>query len=401
MIRLAPLGLLALALLLLAPAASRAALRDSRDPVEPAPQIHLGPPRTIGAGNGVTVAPAGVEIHVAPSRRSARVTAAWEITAPPGPLLLDLPSTLFQVSFPGPGPDPGAPAPPEVEITREDGAALPRLDEVRIDPGSGKVYAVEPTAPSAQTAGVPLFHHRLRLHVPSSGRLLLRAEAVVPSGSDRVRRRVRPPERTHALHGRQDPLVYHFAVAGPAGPAALHLPARTVGRTAYERGALRVAVALMRPFPLGLTVGVGGALAGGPEGGRELAGLLRLGLDGLLPWGDVVSLTADGTTRFTSTGGHGLSAALVYQLHTPAYRAFPLLYLSGHVDLGPVLSIFEDGVAGLRPGLRLGLGANLSALGLLAGADLYPMRADPPPGEAGPGRHVLRYRLSLLLSVGL
>lgn len=392
MIRLAHLGLLALALLLLAPAASRATLRDSRDPVEPAPQVHLGPPRPIDAAGGVTVAPAGVEIHVAPSRRSARITAAWEIAAPPGPLSLDLPSTLFQVSFPGAG------ASVEVEIAREDDFALPRLDEVRIDPGSGKVYAVEPAA-SPMQPGAPLFHHRLRLHVPPTGRLLLRAEAVVPPGSDRVRRRVRPPERTYALHGRQDPMVYHFAVVGPAGPVALHLPARTVGRTAYERGALRAAVALARPFPLGLTVGVGGALAGGPEGGRELAGLLRLGLDGLLPWGDVVSLTADGTTRFTS--GHGLSTALVYQVHTPAYRAFPLLYLSGHVDLGPVLSIFEDSVAGLRPGLRLGLGANLSALGLLAGADLYPMRADPPPGEAGPGRYVLRYRLSLLLSVGL
>src|SRR5581483_8438706 len=93
MVRLATL--LSSLLLLSALAPEARALSDSREPFEPAPVEELGPP----AAPGAQVAPVGARVEIAASRRSARVSAAFSITAPPGELTVEVPSTLFQVHF--------------------------------------------------------------------------------------------------------------------------------------------------------------------------------------------------------------------------------------------------------------------------------------------------------------
>lgn len=363
---------------------------------EPAPLVRLGPPSAPGA----RVQPAGAEVQIEPSRRSARVTARFTIEAPPGPLELSLPSGLFQVRLRADG----AELPSEVERREAPaGGASPAggadaaggaLPEVRIDPGSGRIYARGQGGPAAAA-----YLHRATLTVPPSGRLTLSASAVLSSGHDRRRWRRLLVEQSHLLHARPDFFVYHFAAAGPDGPpGSVHIerPPGTSARARVEGGALRVAAAARRAFPLGATLGLGLAL-GNPElpgEGTVARGLARAGLDLLLPWGDALAVSADLATRFADR--HQLAAALVYQLYTPTLP-FLIVPLGAHLEAGPALDLYPE----LRPGLRLGAAAHLSGLGVLLSADLFPQREPPPAGEAGPDRTVLRYRLGLLLALSL
>ncbi|MCS6914113.1 MAG: hypothetical protein NZ890_12840 [Myxococcota bacterium] len=357
-------------------------LSDSRDPHEPAPMSWLGPPQAPGA----RVEPAGVHVEIAATRRSVRVEASWRVQAPPGPVQLSVPSSLFQVGLWLDG------KPTDAQVEQAPAPEPPAAQDVRIDPDSGRPYA---RAPLRQGPAV-LYIHRFAGVVPPSGQLELRAAAVLSSGFDRKRRRRQVVEQTHLLHRRPDFFVYHFAARGPGGQITLGRPPNTVAQARMVDGVLRIAATARRPLPLAATFGLGLGLSGADGGEQALShqGLLRASLDLLLPWGDALATSVDGGSDLAQH--HHLTCALVYQLYSPSIP-FTLVPLGGHLDVGPAVETWPT----LRPGIRLGLGLHVGPMGLLLSADLFPEQAPSPEEGDAPQARRLRHRIGLLLSLGL
>lgn len=386
---------------------------------EPAPVERIGPPRSDDAA--VTATGRGSQVEIEPSRRSARLLARWDITAPPGPLRLTIPSTLFDLEFrlePAPDGNAGplrAESVERVEPVAQAAAPAPAA-EVRIDPASGAAYAPEATpAPDGAAAPTPRasFVHTLSLIVPASGRLRLQAAARLSSGYDKRHWRRTAFEQSHLLHDRHDVFVYQFAARGPTGGIELAPPPpRTRASAAELQGTQHVAAAEQRAFPLGLTLGLG--LAVGPDSppgtppqptdsrtdGR-VEGLLRIAADWLLPWRDALSLAAEAGSN--AHAGHHAGLALTYQLYTPAFSYVPI---AGHVDAGAVCDLWQTyfggnvGSGSQRCGARLGAAVLAKFVGLSASVDLFPYRLVAAAPDVEPGTKML-YRVGLLATVGL
>lgn len=401
--RLALLGLLGLLAL------PRPARGQGLPATEATPVAELGPPQSPGAA--VQIAAAGTTLRVHPSRRSAQVLATWRLRAAPGPLLLLVPSTLRPLSlFVGatqdaPAADPEGAAGIEVvdvDVVPNPEAATPP-PELRIDPGSAAVYAVSPPGPPAAR-----LVYQLTVEVPESGELLLRARATLSSGLDRRHWRRTNFEQAHALQKRRDPFVYQFAVRGPAGPLTVLAEAGTAASARLIDGVVWAAAGARRPSVIGLTLGLGPAVAAlspEPAGAAPLLvqGLLRAALDVLLPHRDALSLAVEAGSDLRD--GHHVGGALVYQLYTPAW---PYLPLGGHLDLGVSCDLWQSRGVGLglaaapslRCGGRLGILANVGYVGISPSVDIFPPLHEMVAGSTET-RFTAQYRVAILVTVGL
>ena len=401
---------------------------------EPTPVAELGPPQSRGAAVQVTAT--GVTLRVQRSRRSAQVIARWRLRAAPGPLQLLVPSTLRPLTFSGsrndvdtdtdtdtatdsstntdadkaggraPGLD-GAAGVEVADVVSSD-TVLPPVPELRIDPGSGAVYEAG-APPPGPPAG--LVAYLLTVEIPASGELFLRARATLSSGFDRRHWRRTNFEQAHALHKRSDPFIYQFAVRGPAGPLVVIAEPGTVASARVLDGVVRAAAAARRPPVVGLTLGLGpavAALAPDPPGAAGPApllvqGLVRASLDVLLPHRDALALSVEAGSDLRD--GHHVGGALVYQLYTPAW---PYLPLGGHLDLGVSCDLWQSrgvglGLAGapsLRCGGRLGILANVGYVGISPSVDIFPPLSQMAPGSTET-RFTAQYRVAILVTVGL
>lgn len=404
--------------------AAASARADEPRRSEPAPVEELGPPVCEGEPGSAAITARGAQIEIEPSRRSAVLHARWEIAlppgAPPGPLRLAVPSTLFRVDF-RLADAAGAESPLTAEVeAREPGPAPAEFFDLRVDPTSGRVYARDKLAPAdAPPVHRPFLHH-LSVALPPGGRAVLHATAVLSSGFDRHQFRRSAFEQGHLLHDRKDFFVYQFAARGPQGGpetlGLLPLPPRTAARATWaDDGTLRAAAMERRAIPLAATVGLGLAIspeAGSgqspPEPGKgRVEGLVRLAADLLLPWRDALSLAAELGSNLQA--GHHLGFALTYELHSPAFSYLPI---AGHLDLGGVCDAWQTYFAGNlraadshgeRCGPRLGLSVLAKFVGLSLSADLFPYKVSAtlpaPPTE--PSSYAVRYRIGLLATVGL
>lgn len=387
---------------------------------EPTPVAELGPPQ--GRGAAVQIAAAGATLRVHPSRRSAQVIARWRLRAAPGPLQLLVPSTLRPLTFSvanndsdgaeasgrelEPGLD-GAGGVAIVDVVPSD-EVRPPIPELRIDPGSAAVYEVG-APPDRPPAG--LVAYLLTVEVPGSGELVLRASATLSSGLDRRHWRRTNFEQAHALHKRRDPLVYQFAVRGPAGPLTVIAERGTAARARIIDGVLRAAAAAPRPSVVGLTLGIGPAVASlapdppGSAGSAPLLvqGLLRASLDVLLPHRDALAFSVEAGSDLRD--GHHVGGALVYELYTPAW---PYLPIGGHLDLGVSCDLWQSrgvglglqGAPSLRCGGRLGILANVGYVGIAPSVDVFPPLSEMAPGSTET-RFTAQYRVAILVTVGL
>lgn len=389
---------------------------------EPTPVAELGPPQ--GQGAAVQITAAGATLRVHPSRRSAQVIALWRLRAAPGPLQLLVPSTLRPLTFsvakndndsdgaeasgrePEPGLD-GAGGVAIVDVVPSD-EIRPPVPELRIDPGSAAVYEVG-APPDRPPAG--LVAYLLTVEVPGSGELVLRASATLSSGLDRRHWRRTNFEQAHALHKRRDPFVYQFAVRGPAGPLTVIAEPGTAASARIVDGVLRAAAAAPRPSVVGLTLGLGPAVASlspdppGSAGPTPLLvqGLLRASLDVLLPHRDALAFSVEAGSDLRD--GHHVGGALVYQLYTPAW---PYLPIGGHLDLGVSCDLWQSrgvglglpGAPSLRCGGRLGILANVGYVGIAPSVDVFPPLSEMAPGSTET-RFTAQYRVAILVTVGL
>lgn len=410
---------------------ARVVRADELPVAEPTPVAELGPPQSRDAAAQLTAD--GVTIRVHPSRRSAEVIARWRLRAAPGLLQLMVPSSLRPVTFSisgraadsEPAVNAGAQAPssdPGDELVRTGVAVadvvpleenLPPVPQLRIDPQSAAVYTLSgppaaeagPLSPPARAA------HYITVEIPPGGEVTLQASATLSSGFDRKHWRRTHFEQAHALQKRKDPFVYQFAVRGPAGPVAISAAADTAAQVRVLDGVIHASAATRRPPRVGLTVGLGPAIAapppldaqGLPASGLLVSGLLRAALDILLPHRDALALSVEAGSDLQVA--HHVGAALVYQLYTPAWAYLPI---GGHLDVGASCDFWQSrgvglgfaGAESLRCGGRLGLTANVGFLGIAPSVDIFPPLQELTAGSAET-RWTAQYRVAILVTVGL
>ncbi len=394
---------------------------------EPTPIAELGPPQSRGAAMQSTAD--GVTLRVHPSRRSAEVIARWRLRAAPGLLQLMVPSSLRPVTFSISGR--AADAEPALsardqnpsseaydELARAGVAVadvvqleenLPPAPQVRIDPQNASVYTLSgsPAADPAQLSPPARAAHYITVEIPQSGEVTLEARATLSSGFDRKHWRRTHFEQAHALQKRKDPFVYQFAVRGPAGPVAITAAADTAAQVRVIDGVIHASAATRRPPGVGLTVGLGPAIAPPPQddpaSGLLVKGLLRAALDIVLPHRDALALSVEAGSDLQD--GHHVGAALVYELYTPAWAYLPI---GGHLDVGATCDFWQSrgvglglkGAESLRCGGRLGLTANVGFIGIAPSVDIFPPLHELTAGSAET-RWTAQYRVAILVTVGL
>jgi hypothetical protein len=312
----------------LAPLLARA--EDSRDPSEAAPLAVL---RVLSVEGGA-VRPDGVTLRLDPDRRTLRAAARFLVEAPPGEhaLTVEGPPIGTRASVDG-APVPLAPVDEPEARACSPVAAPPRgIDPTR----AGRIY------PLAQSSPAPCARLAGTITVGASGRALLELAAPLSPGFDRQHRRRTFPEVAHRGTRRVDFFVYHYALAGPAGPIALELGPHTDGSARWDGPILRAAVTERLPWPLAVTALVGLVVV--PEG-VKVAGRLTLDLD--LPWGDAIVVGADGDHSLRA------SASLGYQLFARWIAFWPV---GAHFETSAVV----DFLPRLRVGARLGAGGHFN-----------------------------------------
>ena len=398
---------------------------------EPTPVAELGPPQSRGAAMQSTAD--GVTLRVHPSRRSAEVLARWRLRAAPGLLQLMVPSSLRPVTFSISGraadAEPALSAREQAPVSEADdelaraGVAvadvvpleenLPPAPQVRIDPQSAAIYTLSgpPATDPAQLSPSARAAHYITVEIPQSGEVVLQARATLSSGFDRKHWRRTHFEQAHALQKRKDPFVYQFAVRGPAGIVAIEAAAGTAAQVRVLDGVIHASAAARRPKGVGLTLGVGPAIAapppqnapGMPASGLLVQGLLRAALDILLPHRDALALSVEAGSDLQA--GHHVGAALMYELYTPAWAYLPI---GGHLDVGATCDLWQSrgvglglsGAESLRCGGRLGLTANVGFIGIAPSVDIFPPLHELTAGSAET-RWTAQYRVAILVTVGL